>query len=241
MTVLDDRGVLAALDRELTAAAPHHRTSGRVLFDLDGLLVDTEPLGQMAERVVMDRLGSAITAEETAELLGCSMQRTVEILLARAKRPVPPGEVEALLDEAMLELVRLHGVRLLPGARELLAGVRACGLPHALVTSTGLVVADAILESAGLRFRFVVTGDDVKAAKPAPEPFKTAAALLGAKPADCTALEDSRHGVASAEAAGCQVIAVPSEGVEISLAPGRMVVSSLLELRATPFGVVLAC
>jgi HAD superfamily hydrolase (TIGR01509 family) len=212
-----------------------------VLFDLDGLLVDTERLGQMAERAVIDRLGSYVTPKEQDELLGCSMQRTVEILLARAEQPVPPAEVEALLDQAMLDLVRQHGVRTLPGARELLADVRGCGLPHALVTSTGLVVADEILHRAGLKFRVVVSGDDVQNAKPDPEPYLQAAVLLGVDSGNCVALEDSLHGVYSAEAAGCQVIAVPSPGVRIQPTPGRIVVSSLRDLRAGKHGVVLAC
>lgn len=131
-----------------------------------------------------------------SELLGCSMRRTVEVLLARAELPVPVAEVEALLEEAMLELIRQYGVPLLPGARELLAGVRERGLPHSLVTSSGLVVADAILESAGLKFRIVVTGDDVEEAKPDPEPCLLAARLLGLEPEDCAgrvALEDSQN------------------------------------------------
>lgn len=218
--------------------APATRPDLAVLFDLDGLLVETEPLGQMSERAVIGRLGSRITPDERAELLGCSMRRTVEILLARAECPMPPGEVAALLDQTMLELVRQHGVALRPGARQLLAGVKQSGLPHALVTSTGPIVADAILARAGLAFPVIVTGDDVRAAKPDPEPYLRAAALLGVSPGDCVALEDSPHGVTSAEAAGCRVIAVPS-GVPIGAAPGRMVVRSLAELRAAPHGVVL--
>ena len=249
-TIADKRCVAAVPDRQVPAAGAGEAgcaTPAGVLFDLDGLLVDTEQLGEMAERAVMDRLGSYVTPEEKTELLGCSMPRTVEILLARAEQPVPAAEVEALLDEAMLNLVRQHGVRLLPGARDLVAGVRKCGLPHALVTSTGLVVANEIIERAGLKFRVMVTGSDVKRAKPDPEPYETAAALLGVAPRYCQALEDSRPGVASAEAAGCKVIAVPSKviavpsDVPIGPAPGRTVVQSLLELRATPRGVVLAC
>jgi HAD superfamily hydrolase (TIGR01509 family) len=239
MTAVD---VSSATDHTYARRDAAHRTRQdlAVLFDLDGLLVDTEPLGLMSERAVMDRLGSDITLEEKEELLGCSIQRTVEVLLARAECPMPAADVAALLDDTMLELVRQHGVPLRPGALQLLAGVKACGLPHALVTSTGLVLADAILARAGLAFPVVVTGDDVRAAKPDPEPYLQAAALLGVDPADCVVLEDSRHGVASAEAAGCRVIAVPSD-VPIGAAPGRTVVRSLLELRAALDGVVLAC
>lgn len=238
MTVLDFKAVPG---RRRKPAGPRRARFGdrAVLFDLDGLLVDTEPLGQMAERAVMRRLGSSVTPRETAELTGASMGRTVEILLARAEEPLPPEEVAALLETAMLELVRQHGAPVLPGARELLAGVRAQGLPHALVTSTGLVLADAIMRSAGLAFPVVVTGDHVTAAKPDPQPYQQAAALLGIAPAYCVALEDSPQGVASARAAGCRVIAVPSTSFE--LPSGVTKVASLTGLRAGRHGLELAC
>ena len=125
-----------------------------------------------------------------------------------------------------------------PGARELLAEVKAAGLPHALVTSSERRFMDAVLARTGLRFDALVCAEDVSVTKPDPEPYLLAAKLLGADPARCFALEDSPNGVASAEAAGCQVIAVPSL-VPIEPAPGRMVVRSLTELRAIPGGVML--
>jgi len=88
------------------------------------------------------------------------------------------------------------------------------------------VFAKAILASTGFRFPVVVTGDDVTAHKPDPEPYLLAAKLLGADPARCVALEDSPSGVASAGAAGCLVVAVPSL-LPIDPAPGRVVVASL--------------
>ena len=129
------------------------------------------------------------------------------------------------------ERVRDHGVPVRPGARELLAEVAAAGLPHALVTSSEREFMDAVLARTGLRFDALVCADDVSVTKPDPEPYLLAAKLLGADPARCVALEDSPNGVASAEAAGCRVIAVPSL-VPIEPAPGRTVVRSLLDLRA---------
>ena len=113
-----------------------------------------------------------------------------------------------------------------PGARELLAEVAAAGLPHALVTSSERRFMDVVLARTGLRFDALVCADDVSVTKPDPEPYLLAAKLLGADPARCFALEDSPNGVASAEAAGCRVIAVPSL-VPIEPAPGRTVVRSL--------------
>ena len=128
------------------------------------------------------------------------------------------------------ERVREHGVPVRPGARELLAEVAAAGLPHALVTSSERRFMDAVLARTGMRFDALVCAEDVSVTKPDPEPYLLAAKLLGADPARCFALEDSPNGVASAEAAGCRVIAVPSL-VPIEPAPGRTVVRSLLELQ----------
>ena len=136
------------------------------------------------------------------------------------------------------ELVRERGVPLQPGARELLAQVAAAGLPHALVTSSERRFMDAVLARTGLRFDVLVCADDVSMTKPDPEPYLLAAKLLGAAPASCVALEDSPNGVASAEAAGCHVIAVPSL-IPIAPGPGRTVVRSLADVRASAAGISL--
>ena len=128
------------------------------------------------------------------------------------------------------------GVPVRPGAWELLAEVAAVGLPHALVTSSQRGFMQAVLDSTGMRFDVLVCGQDVTATKPDPEPYLLAAKLIGVPPGDCFALEDSPNGVASAEAAGCRVIAVPSL-LPLPPAPGRIVVPSLLDLTAGPSGV----
>jgi HAD superfamily hydrolase (TIGR01509 family) len=209
-----------------------------VLFDMDGLLIDSEPLWLEAETAVMARLGADWTTADQAQLLGGSLVRTVRYLLGKATRPASPGQVAEWLMTRVTELIRDRGVPLRPGARELLAEVAAARLPHALVTSSERGFMDAVLARTGLRFDVLVCADDVSMTKPDPEPYLLAAKLLGAEPACCVALEDSPNGVASAEAAGCRVIAVPSL-IPIEPAPGRTVVRSLAELRADPGGVSL--
>jgi HAD superfamily hydrolase (TIGR01509 family) len=206
-----------------------------VLFDMDGLLIDSEPLWLEAETAIMARLGADWTEADQLELLGGSLQRTVRLLLAKAARPVPPEVVGEWLMSDIAERVR-RGVPVRPGARELLASVAEAGLPHALVTSSERGFMDAVLASTGMRFDALVCADDVTVTKPDPEPYLLAAKLVGVHPGDCFALEDSPNGVASAQAAGCRVIAVPSL-VPIGPAPGRTVVRSLLELTAGPDGV----
>jgi HAD superfamily hydrolase (TIGR01509 family) len=209
-----------------------------VLFDMDGLLIDSEPLWLEAETAVMSRLGSDWTEADQVALLGGSLDRTVRYLLAKAARPVPPEVVGEWLMSDIAERVRRNRVPLRPGARELLAGVERVGLPRALVTSSERGFMEAVLDSTGLRFDALVCADDVAATKPDPEPYLLAAKLLGVPPPDCIALEDSPNGVASAQAAGCRVIAVPSL-VPIPPAPGRLVVGSLLDLGADADGITL--
>jgi HAD superfamily hydrolase (TIGR01509 family) len=208
-----------------------------VLFDMDGLLIDSEPLWLEAETAIMARLGADWTEADQLELLGGSLERTVRHLLAKATRPAPPEAVGEWLMSDIAERVR-RGVPVRPGAHELLASVAEAGLPRALVTSSEREFMDAVLASTGMRFDALVCADDVTVTKPDPEPYLLAAKLVGVHPADCFALEDSPNGVVSAQAAGCRVIAVPSL-VPIDPAPGRTVVRSLLELTAGPDGVTV--
>jgi HAD superfamily hydrolase (TIGR01509 family) len=200
-----------------------------VLFDMDGLLVDTEPLWLETEPAVMARLGAPWTPQDQQALLGGSMQRTVSYLLSKATRPVSPETVARWMLDGMLDRARDGRVVVRPGARELVAEVAAAGLPYALVTSSQRTFADAVLAATGMTFPVVVCGEDVTATKPDPEPYLLAAKLLDADPARCVVLEDSPNGVASAAAAGCRVLAVPSL-LPIQPAPGRVVLGSLRDV-----------
>ena len=200
-----------------------------VLFDMDGLLVDTEPLWFETETEVMARLGAPWSVEDQEQLLGGSMERTVGYLLAKATRAASPAEIARWMMEGMLKRAAEGRIVVRPGARELIAAVAAAGVPYALVTSSEREFADAVLVGTGFRFPVTVTADDVARTKPDPEPYRLAAKLLDADPSSCVALEDSPNGVASATAAGCRVVAVPSL-LPIPSVPGRLVVSSLREV-----------
>jgi len=200
-----------------------------VLFDMDGLLVDTEPLWLETETAVMARLGAPWTPQDQQALLGGSMQRTVSYLLGKATRPVPPETVARWMLDGMLDRAADGRVVVRPGARELVAEVAAAGLPYALVTSSERRFAEAVLAATGMTFPVTVCGEDVTATKPDPEPYLLASKLLDADPARCVVLEDSPNGVASAAAAGCRVLAVPSL-LPIPPAPGRLVLGSLRDV-----------
>ena len=200
-----------------------------VLFDMDGLLVDTEPLWLETETEVMARLGAHWTKEDQEYLLGGSMERTVSYVLAKAAKPAAPEEIARWMMEGMLKRAAEGRVVVQPGARELLEEVAAAGVPYALVTSSQREFAEAVMQGTGLRFPVTVTAAEVARTKPDPEPYQLAAKLLDAAPENCVALEDSPNGVASATAAGCLVIAVPSL-VPIPPAERRLVVPSLRDI-----------
>ncbi|HWF79694.1 MAG TPA: HAD family phosphatase [Streptosporangiaceae bacterium] len=206
-----------------------------VLFDMDGLLVDTEPLWFEVESSVMARLGGQWTAADQNALIGGSLHRSASYLIDRATGPssaASKDEVASWLVGGMAAMLRSRGVAPLPGAAELVGEISAAGLPYALVTSSEQVIVDAVLEAVdqyGVAFDVIVSGADVRNPKPHPEPYQRAAALLGADPRCCVALEDSPNGVASAEAAGCVTVAVPGL-VSITEQPGRLVVGSLADI-----------
>ena len=198
---------------------------------MDGLLVDTEPLWLEAETEVMARLGGQPwTPEDQQALLGGSLDKTVSYLLAKASRPAPPAVVGGWLMDDIEARVRAGGAAVMPGARELHAAARAASIPVALVTSSQRRFMRAVLDCTGFDFDITVCAEDVTATKPDPEPYQLAAKLLGADPAWCVVLEDSPNGVASASAAGCQVVAVPSLPVVPDPAPGVTVAASLRDV-----------
>jgi HAD superfamily hydrolase (TIGR01509 family) len=197
-----------------------------VVFDMDGLLVDSEPLWFRAEGIVMNRLGGSWTEDDQHVLLGGSMPVTVAHLLSKASRPAEPDTVARWLVESMTQLLHAGPVPVMPGAVELVAEVAAAGLPYALVTSSEPEIATAVLSQLEVTFPVIVCAADVSHAKPDPEGYLLAAAKLGVEPDRCVALEDSRNGVAAAEAAGYLAVAVPGV-VPIPAAPGRVVLPTL--------------
>jgi HAD superfamily hydrolase (TIGR01509 family) len=209
-----------------------------VLFDMDGLLVDTEPLWFEVESSVMARLGGEWTAADQRALIGGSLPRSVSYLIDRASGPgsgASEAEVAHWLLGGMAELLGSREVAPLPGAVELIGEVRAAELPYALVTSSERVIVDAVLGALarhGVTFDVIVSGADVRNPKPDPEPYQIAAGLVGADPRCCVALEDSPNGVASAEAAGCVTVAVPGLA-PVAKQPGRLIVRSLAEVDLT--------
>jgi HAD superfamily hydrolase (TIGR01509 family) len=197
-----------------------------VLFDMDGLLIDSEPIWTVAEHEIAGELGGEFTPLIKASMIGQALSTAVPLLLTGldtpAARAADPAEVGRRLLTRMAELFA-DELPLQPGARDLLELTRFHGIPMALVSSSYRLLVDAALNVLGKdTFDATVAGDEVTATKPAPDPYLIAAEQLGVDPHLCLVLEDSMAGVESALAAGCRCILVPTfspdvipEGVDV--------------------------
>ncbi|MEU3979858.1 HAD-IA family hydrolase [Streptomyces sp. NPDC026672] len=202
---------------------PHPRLPLQaVLFDMDGTLVDTERLWWEAVEQVA---GRPLTEADQREVLGRPVEYTADWLAPVTGRP--GADLAAELHREFADRVRT-GIVPRPGAVGLLTALAAAGVPTALVTASPRAVADIVLDALGAgRFAVSVTADDTERTKPAPDPYLAACRALGVDPARCVAVEDTETGVASAEAAGCAVLAVPSLA-PIDAGPARTVRDSLV-------------
>ena len=198
-----------------------------VVFDCDGLLLDTESAWTRAEVVLYRRYGVEFTMEHKRELLGTAGARTRAIVERHLNQPGRGFELtEELVALMPGELRRAAPPQ--PGAAELVAALRANGTPIAVASNSSRAHVDLALEVSGLAGSFdaIVTADAVEQAKPAPDVYLACCEALGAPPHESVGLEDSHTGVAAAVAAGMFVVGVPSiDGVD--LAGAHMVAPSL--------------
>ena len=180
-----------------------------VLWDLDGTIVDTEPYWFEAEYAVVAAHGDSWSDEHARAVVGFDLLDSGRYMIEHGGVRLAPNEiVEMMLDSVVSNIKRSVPWR--PGARELLADVRASDIPTALVTMSWRRFANEVMEAlpAGA-FDVSVVGDDVERGKPHPDPYLLAAERLGVDITRCIAIEDSPTGVASALAAGATVLAVP--------------------------------
>ncbi|GAA3298332.1 HAD family phosphatase [Dactylosporangium vinaceum] len=178
-----------------------------VLFDLDGTLIDSEPVWAAANTALVRSRRAEVTDELLRSLSG--LDATVAMRRIHQQYGWVGYDVQADVDWVQRRVRESYarGVHWLPGARSLLASVRAAGLKVALVTSTYRELVEYVLAEAGPgTFDAVVCGDDGHRPKPDPAPYLAAMDALGLGPAGCVAVEDSAVGVASAHVAGCAVL-----------------------------------
>ncbi|CAM5568070.1 hydrolase [Streptomyces spiroverticillatus] len=200
-----------------------------VFLDMDGTLVDTEGLWWDAEKAVFADLGHQLDESWRDVVVGGPMTRSAGFLIDSTGADITLPELTVALNDRFEARIG-RGVPLMPGAAALLAELRTYDIPTALVSASHRRIIDRILESVDAQaFHLTVAGDEIARTKPHPDPYLHAAARLGAQPTRCAVVEDTATGVASAEAAGCRVVAVPSVA-PIAPAEGRVVVRSLEEV-----------
>ena len=184
-----------------------------VCLDMDGTLVDTERLWDIAVYELAEHMGRPLDDTTRERTLGNSLHGFFEILSEYTGRRIEGEEFDRLahrLNSRVTELMRTD-MRWRPGAEQLLDDVASTGMPVALVTNTTADVAEVPLEFINRsRFDVVVTGCMVANAKPAPDPYLLACARLGVQPGATVAVEDSVTGATAAVAAGCRVLYIPS-------------------------------
>jgi HAD superfamily hydrolase (TIGR01509 family) len=180
-----------------------------ILFDMDGTLIDSEPLWLQAEIEIMAELGCHWDQQDQINCLGGPMERTEKYMQERSNNVKPYGYFEKKLDELM-EHKLSHDLELIPNAKELLEDCKSAGLKIALVTaSTGKQMRSVLTRFPKDFFDAAVSRDDVEKSKPDPAPYLLAAKLLGVKNEFCIVFEDSPTGVLSGLRSGAQVIGIP--------------------------------
>src|SRR3954470_19396796 len=208
------------------------RMPAAVIFDNDGLTLDTEHTWTRAESALYARYGTEFTLDHKREMLGTSGEKSALTMERHLGQPGRGDELRVELRELVHAELDGTGVETMPGALELLEALRASGVPVGLATNSGSEFATRALRAAGIyeHFDAVVSAEDVPRPKPAPDVYLEAAARVGEDPGACVALEDSETGVAAARAAGMTVVGVPSfPGIDLDAA--NLVVPSLRDPR----------
>lgn len=210
-----------------------------VIFDMDGLLLDTERVALMAFEEACRRLDVALPREVFVRCLGVNKDSGVRLLKETLGDACRIEAFTGAWDAAYLAQVAREPILVKPGAETLLAHLESIGLPAAVATSTATARARGKLEKAGIlgRFREVIGGDQVTRSKPHPDIYLRAAQVLQVDPAACLALEDSENGVRAAVAGGMCVVQIPDlvpPSPEL-LALGHIVLPGLGDVLSHPF------
>jgi len=206
-----------------------------VIFDMDGLLVDSEPVWDSARKWMADEAGKPWTSADHQAVMGVSTQEWADYMIDRLELSLSAPEVVDAIIGRMVEMYAA-GVPYFPGAVDLVDLV-ARDYRTALASGSHPTLIEAVTADAPMRGKFevIVAADDVGAGKPAPDVYLAAAQRLGVDPADCVCIEDSGNGILAGVRAGMTVIAVPDPRFpprDDVLEQAHLVLGSLAELTA---------
>lgn len=219
--------------RQAGVVTPFPANSVAVIFDMDGVLVDSEPLWHEAELDVFTSVGVPLTTALCQETTGVRIDAVVRYWHARYPWQTPSvDEVEQRIVCGVVERVRARGEPM-PGARAAVAAAQQAGKLLGLASSSPLSIIDAVLDRLAVRpcFQAVRSAEKLPRGKPDPEVYLLACADLGVPPSAAIAIEDSHSGILAAHAAGMFVVAVPDPRAPppASLPLAHVVLDSLLQ------------
>ncbi|MBN2893728.1 MAG: hexitol phosphatase HxpB [Bacteroidales bacterium] len=181
-----------------------------VIFDMDGLLIDSEPLWQKAEIKVFGRLGIKLTSEMCEPLQGVKLEDAVEHWYNY--QPWENKNIKETVNELIEEMkILLQNPKVLPGVYDVINFYHKKKIPMAVASSSSMSLIEIVVDKLGIREKIDIlhSSEFEKAGKPSPDVFLTTAKLLGIKPENCLVFEDSINGVKAAKAAGMKVVAIP--------------------------------
>ncbi|MDO4910702.1 MAG: HAD family phosphatase [Corynebacterium sp.] len=206
-----------------------------IFWDMDGTMVDSEPLWAIATFEMSERLGKRLTLEERELTVGGSFNNTYNVCCRIAGvEPTAEGEQEQyeIMRDRMIELLS-EQLEPFAGVRNLLGELKERGIPMFVTTNTPRAIAAGAIKGIGEEFfTDSVCGDEVPKGKPAPDMYLEAARRVGADPSECLVFEDSATGMRAAHDAGCVLIGLPAHA-EVEVPEGTTLLASLLNPEAT--------
>jgi HAD superfamily hydrolase (TIGR01509 family) len=211
-----------------------------VVFDLDGVIVDSEQVWDEVREEYVHETGGTYTDQSARDMMGMSSPEWSRYMAKSLRVPGTPEEINAAVVERMLARYG-EAPPLIPGAVEAVRRI-AAWVPLAIASSSNRELIDVVLRVSGLSGDFVATvsSEEVPRGKPSPDVYLEAARRLGADPARCGAVEDSHNGIRSAKAAGMRVVAVPNPHYppdDESLSLADVVVPAIGDLQVEHFAV----
>jgi beta-phosphoglucomutase-like phosphatase (HAD superfamily) len=186
-----------------------------IIFDMDGLLIDSEPIWQEAEIKVFNRIGISLTREMTTQTTGLATDQVVHYWHKKFHWDNPTlSEVAQQIDETVIELIKTKGEGR-EGVNTVIAACESLKLPMAIASSSPIMLITVVLDKLGLthKMQIVHSAHDEAFGKPHPAVYLSTAYELGIHPTDCLAFEDSVNGVLAAKAARMRCIAIPEPGM----------------------------
>jgi beta-phosphoglucomutase len=182
-----------------------------IIFDMDGTLVDSEPMHLRAYEQLAERFGGTYTESDNREFLGRKDSDVCRALVARLNINLTPDQVVTLKEQLMVELLSDATPR--PGVLDVLEKAHELAIPMAVASSATMQTIELVVDILKIRhyFKNLTSGDEVAHGKPAPDIFLLASQRLNVKPEDCLAIEDTFNGIKAAKAAGMVCLAIPCE------------------------------